>query len=225
MGAASRDTNRRLRILVVDDHPIVRERLTEVINSEPDLLVCGEAEDRWQALNAIDGSPPDLLLLDLSLKNSSGLDLIKDLRPRHPTLPILVLSMHEESLYAERVLRAGARCFISKQQATRDILAAIRTVLAGDIYLSQPMTTRLSNPLAGRPRARSGLSLESLTDRELRVFDLLGQGCSTRQIASQLRLSIRTVETYRARIKSKLHLNNNFGLLQHAIRWNQAGGL
>ena len=225
MGAVSGDKVRRLRILVVDDHPLVRERLADVINREPDLVVCGEAEDRWQALEAIDANRPDLLLLDLSLKHSHGLDLIKDLRHRHPALPILVLSMHDESLHAERVLRAGARGFITKQQATRDILNALRTVLAGNICLSHAMTARLSSMLAARRRARSPLSLNSLTDRELRVFDLLGQGLGTRQIAAELCLAIRTVETYRARIKSKLRLKNAHELLQHAIRWNQAGGM
>ncbi len=213
------------RILVVDDHPMVRERLTEVIQREADLTVCGEAEDGPSALRAVESTKPDLVIVDLTLKNSHGLDLIKDLRVRHSDLPILVVSMHDESLHAERVVRAGARGYITKQEATRKILLAIRTVLEGRIYLSESMALRLASKVAGHPRTHGATSVDLLTDRELRVFELIGQGRGTRQIAEELRLHMATIETYRSRIKEKLHLKDANELRQHAIRWTQTGGL
>ncbi|HWI57481.1 MAG TPA: response regulator transcription factor [Bacillota bacterium] len=216
--------NRKTRILLVDDHPMVRERLAEVIHRERDLIVCGEADDHRRALEVIGATHPDLVIVDLTLKESHGLDLIKDLRLQHPSLLILVVSMHDESLHAERVIRAGAHGYITKQEATRKVMQAIRMVLEGNIYLSEKMTARLTATIAGRPRARTGLLVDTLTDRELRVFELLGQGHSTRHIAEQLHLDMRTVETYRARIKDKLQLKDGNDLLQHAIRWAQSGG-
>jgi DNA-binding NarL/FixJ family response regulator len=218
----SRLSPRRMtRILVVDDHPMIRERLAEVIQREPDLTVCAEAEDRQRALELVEVSKPDLAIIDLTLKNSYGLDLIKDLRARYQELSILVISMHDESLHAERVIRAGARGYITKQEATRKILQAIRTVLNGDIYLSEKMAQRLAALAASHPRAQPGLPVNQLTDNELRVFELLGQGFGTRQIATKLGVHMRTVETYRARIKEKLHLRNAGELLSYAIHWIQ----
>ncbi len=212
--------NKPKRLLLVDDHPIVRERLAELIQREADLVVCGEAEDASQALKAVETTRPDLVIADLALKNSHGLDLIKDLHIRHPALPVLVISMHDESLYAERSIRAGARGYITKQQATRDMLRAIRTVLSGEMFVSGKVLSALTAKLACRSSPLShGQVIDSLADRELRVFELLGQGQGTRQIATQLHLDMRTIETYRARIKEKLGLKNAYELLQQAIRW------
>ncbi len=225
MGAVRRDKRKSARILVVDDHPLVRERLREVIEREEGLAVCGEAADHQTAARLVQAARPDLIILDLSLRNSSGLDFLKDLHVQYPETAVLVLSMHDESLYAERAIRAGARGYITKQEATRSILHAIRTVLAGNIYLSEARLAELTAKMAGRPRAQVGLGIDSLTDRELLVFELLGQGLGTRDISSRLCLDMRTVETYRARIKQKLNLEDAAQLLQHAIRWAESGGV
>jgi DNA-binding NarL/FixJ family response regulator len=219
--ARSQETS---RILIVDDHPMVRERLADVVRSEPDLEVCGEAEDTSSALEVAERTSPDLVIVDLSLRNSHGLDLIKDLRVRWPPIAILVVSMHEESLHAERVLRAGALGYITKQEATKNILIAIRTVLGGDIYLSSKVAREVAIKVAGSGPANPRQLLDRLSDRELRVFELIGRGQSTRQIAQALKLGVPTIETYRARIKDKLRLKNSRQLLQHAILWNQTDG-
>jgi DNA-binding NarL/FixJ family response regulator len=212
------------RILLVDDHPMVRERLTEVILREPDLAVCGEAEDRFQAMEKIVSTRPDLAIVDLTLKRSHGMELIKDIRNQFPDLAVLVVSMHDESLHAERVIRAGARGYITKQEATRKIMVAIRTVLAGDVYLSEKVAAQIAAAAVGNSRAKPSLPMDKLSDRELLVFEMIGQGRGTRQIADELHLDIRTVETYRARIKEKLNLKDAADLLQHAIRWMQTEG-
>lgn len=208
----------RRRILIVDDHPLVRERLAEIINREPDLVVCGEAEDRHEALEAIAARSPDLVLVDLTLKSSDGLELIKDIRSRQPKMLMLVVSMHDESLYAERTIRAGARGYITKQEATRNILVAIRRVLAGHIYLNERISTQIISRLA-TPRAASDSPAELLADRELQVFELTGRGLNTRQIAARLHIGVKTVETYRARIRVKLGILDAAELLQQAIAW------
>ncbi len=212
------------RVVLVDDHPMVRERLAELINRELDLQVCGEAEDRNQALHVIATAQPELAIVDLTLKGSHGIDLIKDLQILHPQVRILVVSMQEESLYAERAILAGARGYITKQEATRKILQAIRTVLAGEVYLSEPLKAQLLSRVVGRSRPGEALSVAALADRELQVFEMMGHGLGTRQIAERLHLDIKTVETYRARIKEKLHLKDAAQLLQKAIAWahNQA---
>ncbi len=202
---------------------MIRERLSEVIQREHDLTVCGEAEDCRTALLEVEKLKPDLVIVDLTLKNSHGMDLIKDLRIRYPELRILVVSMHDESLHAERVVRAGARGYITKQEATRKVLLAIRTVLKGEIYLSDQAALRLASKVVGHSRSHAGNSIDLLTDRELRVFELIGQGQGTRQIAEAMRLHMPTIETYRARIKEKLHLRDADELRQHAIRWVQGG--
>jgi DNA-binding NarL/FixJ family response regulator len=201
---------------------MVRERLTEVVNREPDLRVCGEAEDRAQALRIIAETNPDLAIVDLTLKNSHGLELIKDLRVMHPKVRILVVSMQEESLYAERVIRAGAHGYITKQEATRSILEAIRLVLAGEVYLSGQLANRIASALLGRQRATTDVSVGTLADRELQVFELTGRGLGTRQIADKLHLDVKTIETYKSRIKEKLNLRDASELLQHAIAWVHA---
>jgi DNA-binding NarL/FixJ family response regulator len=210
------------RILIVDDHPLVRLSLREVIQREQDLVVCGEAEDREQALVAVASTNPHLAIIDLTLKSSDGMELIKDLRDRFPKVQILVLSMHDETLHAERAVRAGARGYITKQEATTKIMVAIRQVLNGEIYWSERAAARVASRIATRSRVASGFSVDCLADRELQVFELIGAGRSTRQIAAALHIDVSTVETYRARIKEKLNLKDALDLLQYAIRWHVA---
>ena len=212
------------RILLVDDHPMVRERLAEVIQREADLEVCGEAEDRLRALELVAARRPHLAIVDLTLKRSHGMELIKDIRSQYPELAILIVSMHDELLHAERVIHAGARGYITKQEATKKIMLAIRTVLNGDIYLSERMAAQVAANALGGTRVKSSPAVANLSDRELLVFEMIGQGHSTRQIADELHLDMRTIETYRARIKEKLNLKDANDLLQYAIRWMQAGG-
>ena len=210
---------KRIRILLVDDHPMVRERLAEVINREPDLIVCAEAEDRHQAIETIRARHPKLVIVDITLKNSDGVELIKDIHSRWPGLLMLVVSMHDESLYAERVLRAGARGYITKQEATRSILQAIRRVLEGQVFLSETIASQILGRLATSPSAAAVGPVESLADRELQVFELTGRGLNTRQIAQQLHIGVKTVETYRHRIREKLRLERPTELLRSAIAW------
>lgn len=213
--------NALTRVLVVDDHPMVRERLVEIINAEPDLVVCGEAVDCAGALAHLKTHSPHLVVLDLRLKDSSGFELLREMRRRWPQVRVLVVSMHDESLFAEQVLAAGAHGYISKQEATRNIVQALRTVQAGRFYLGPAAVEKLARRLA-RPTPRQPLAgAESLSPRELEVFALVGRGYSSAQIASVLRLDPRTVETYRARIKAKLHLHSGQELLQQAIAWSQ----
>jgi DNA-binding NarL/FixJ family response regulator len=208
------------RIVIVDDHPMVRERLADVINRESDLRVCGEAEDRAGALEVITRENPGLAIVDLTLKRSNGLDLIKDLHVMHPHLRILVLSMQDESLYAERVVRAGAHGYITKYEATGKILEAIRLVLSGKMFLSPEVSDEILSRMLGKPKATLR-SIDVLSDRELQVFELVGQGYSTRQIAEFLGLDGKTVETYRSRIKEKLEIKDASELLRRAIAWNR----
>lgn len=213
------------RILVVDDHPIVRQGLSQLLSQEKDFLVCGEAADAKQALAAIRLLQPSLAIIDLALGGASGLDLIKTIHAEYPELQILALSMYEESLYAERVLHAGARGYIMKQEAPDRIVAAIRRLLRGDIYLSKKMGEALLKQLAtGRPPEVSS-PLGRLSDRELEVFRLIGQGISVREVAQKLHLSVKTIETHREHIKKKLHLKNSRELLQYAIHLVQSEGL
>jgi DNA-binding NarL/FixJ family response regulator len=200
---------------------MVRERLAEIISREPDLTVCAEAEDRHGAIKAVEASKPDLAIIDLTLKRSNGLDLIKDLNARWPRLVILVVSMHDESLYAERVLRAGARGYITKQEATRNIMAAIRRVLGGSIYLNEKTASTVLARLTSNAQPENAAITSLLTDRELQVFELTGNGLNTRDISEQLHIDVKTVETYRIRIRDKLNLKGSSDLLQLAIRWAQ----
>ena len=211
------------RILVVDDHPMVRERLAEAINRERDLKVCGEAEDNRHAMDLIANVKPDMAVIDLSLKGSYGLELLKDIRARHPTVLVLVLSMHEESLFAERAIRAGARGYITKQEATKKIIQAIRRVLGGEFYLGEKTALQLASLLAGHTRPSSPPGIDGLSDRELEVLELIGQGRNTRQVAEKLGVDIKTIETYRGRIKEKLHLKNASELLHFAVQWIYGG--
>ena len=210
------------RILLVDDHPVVREGLAENINRESDLIVCAEADDRHEALQAIQQAKPDLVIVDLALKTSSGIELIKDIHSRWPRLPMLVVSMHDEALYAERALRAGAKGYLTKQEATRNILEGIRRVLSGEIFLNRKTASDMLGRLAGGGgEAGTDPVVDLLAEREMQVFELTGHGLSTRQIAERLRIDVKTVETYRARIKEKLMLQDSSELLQLAIRWQK----
>jgi DNA-binding NarL/FixJ family response regulator len=218
-GSGTPPKGQRTRVVVVDDHPLVRERLTELINCEPDLQVCGEAEDRPSAARLILDLQPDLAIVDLSLRNSHGLDLIKDIRAASPKTRILVLSMHDESLYAERVLRAGAQGYITKQEATRKLLFAIRIILEGKTYLSETTSEQILTRLCRHPKAESADPAALLSDREMQVFELTGGGLVTKQIAAQLGIDIKTVETHRARAKEKLGHRDYADFLHAAIRY------
>jgi len=209
----------KTKILLVDDHPLVREWLTNLINQQSDMVVCGEAEGASHALSVIASSRPDLVVVDLSLKAGSGIELIKNLKELHPGLLALVLSMHDESLYAERALRAGARGYVMKREVTKNIITAIRQVLAGQLHVSDRMAARIANKYAGAPPVTTESPVTLLSDRELEVFQFLGQGRETKQIAETLHLSMKTVQAYCARIKDKLKLANATELLREAIRW------
>jgi DNA-binding NarL/FixJ family response regulator len=206
------------RIMLVEDHPVMREGLAQLLNHEPDLSVCGQFEDGARAFAAIETLCPDLAIIDLSLKASSGLELIKNIRAAHAKIRILVLSMYEESLYAERVLRAGAAGYIMKQEATEKVLGAVRQVLGGGVYLSERMGSKLMHQLIGGKPSPSASLMERLSDRELEVFGLIGQGKGTRQIAEHLHLSVKTIESHRAHIKEKLSLKDANELVHTAIR-------
>jgi DNA-binding NarL/FixJ family response regulator len=209
------------RVFLVDDHPLVREWLTNLIDQHDDLTVCGEAESVQQALDGIGETSPDVAIVDLSLNGGSGLDVVKNVRNSRPQTAVIVLSMHDERLYAERALRAGARGYIMKRETTSNIIAAIHEVLSGKIHVSPQMSAALSEKFAdGRtPSLRS--PIEQLSDRELEVFQLLGQGFETRRVAQVLGVSIKTVQAYCARIKEKLELANASELLREAVRWNE----
>ena len=219
--STARPAARRARILLVDDHPLVRERMAEIINQEPDLMVCGEAQDRAGALAAMAAHRPELAIINLALKDSDGLELIKDIRLQWPNVLMLVVSMYEESLYAERVIRAGARGYVTKQEATRDILSAIRRVLSGRVYLNENISARIIDRLADRSVPGAATPAEMLADRELQVFELLGRGLAVKEIARRLRIATKTVDTYRRRIREKLNLQTSSQLLQHAISWTR----
>jgi len=205
-------------VFVVDDHPLLRQGLALMIDREPDLMVCGEAEEAQAALKEVAARKPDILIVDISLKGPDGIDLLKNLRALYPDLPVLILSMHDESIYAERALRARANGYIMKQEATEKVLVAIRRILAGDIYLSEKMANKLLHQYVSGPARNEQSRLSALSDRELEVFRQIGEGRSTREIAENLHLSIKTVETYQAHIKEKLSLRTGRELVQHAIQ-------
>lgn len=217
---------KKCRVLLVDDHPIVRQGLALLIDREPDLSVCGEAEGAHSAFHAITTLRPDIVVLDISLSGPDGLEVLKEIRTKTASLPVLILSMHDESIYAERAMRAGANGYIMKQEATEKVLVAIRRILQGEVYLSDRLTnTMLQQYVRGASGAKSS-PLLNLTDRELEVFRLIGEGHGTRQIADELHLSVKTIESYQAHIKEKLALRNARELVQHAIEWtvNLKGG-
>lgn len=210
----------RKRILLVDDHPLVREGLSALIRATPDLAVAGEAGSVEEACKLLDAQRPDLVLIDLILRGKDGIDLIKQVRGQHPALRMLVLSMHEEAVYAERVLRAGAHGYIMKEMPSSQILKAIRSVLSGEIYVSPAITTRMLKQVLDKDaRSRPSDSLENLSNRELQVFLSIGNGLSSKEIAERLNLDIKTIQTYREHIKRKFGLRNATCLIHYATQW------
>ena len=216
-------TETRKKILIVEDHPIFRWGLSELINQEPDLVVCGDATDVSGAWKAIERLKPDLIIADITLENSDGIDLTKAINRSSKAIPVLILSMHDQFLYAERALHAGARGYIMKQEAMEKVVTAIRQVLAGKIYLNEKVKDQILFNLAERPVGNARSPMERLTDRELEVFRMIGKGFSTREIASKLHLSIKTIGTYRERIKEKLNLKHANELVRHAVHWEKTG--
>jgi DNA-binding NarL/FixJ family response regulator len=211
--------SRKKAVFIVDDHPLLRQGLALMINREPDLAVCGEAEEAQTALCAISHVRPDILIVDISLNGPDGLDLLKNIRNIYPDLPVLILSMHDETTYAERALRARANGYIMKHEATEKVLVAVRRILNGEVYLSDRMANKMLQQYIGGAPSSLQSRLSSLSDRELEVFRSIGEGRSTRQIAEELHLSVKTVETYQAHLKEKLALRSGRELIQHAIQW------
>jgi DNA-binding NarL/FixJ family response regulator len=209
----------RRTVLVIDDHPLLRQGLAMLINQQIDMQVCGEAEEAHAAMQCIALRRPDIVILDISLKGPDGLDLLKSIRATDPDLPVLILSMHDEATYAERAIRARANGYIMKQEATEKVLVALRRILDGDVYLSDSMSKKmLQQYIDGVPSLLQS-RIAMLSDRELEVFCRIGEGRATREIAEELNLSIKTVETYQAHIKEKLGLRSGRELIQHAIQW------
>ncbi|MBV9761095.1 MAG: response regulator transcription factor [Acidobacteriaceae bacterium] len=208
------------KVFIVDDHPIVREGLAQMVRREPDLAVCGAAEDAPSALQMIEALKPDILIVDISLHGPDGLDLLKSVRAKDPMLPVLILSMHDESIYAERALRAGANGYIMKQEATENVLVALRRILNREVYVSPRIANKMLQRFVSAGPAHAHHSfIDELSDRELEVLRLMGEGHGTRQIADELHLSVKTVETYQAHLKEKLALRNSRELVQYAIQW------
>jgi DNA-binding NarL/FixJ family response regulator len=213
---------KKRKVFLVDDHPMVRERLAELIGLEGDLEVCGEAEDAATALKRIGQLQPDLAIVDITLKDTYGIELVKDLKERESHIPVLVLSMHDETVYGERAIRAGARGYLNKQEASKKVVTAIRAILAGEVYVSEKMKSAMLQKMsAGGPRAGAagGAPTDVLSDRELEVFQLLGQGLAVRQIAEMLFVSPKTVEAHREHIKEKLNFKTSAELLRYAIQY------
>ena len=209
-------------VFIVDDHPLVREGLTNLINGQNDLIVCGEAKDSAEAIAGIAKERPDVGIIDISLANESGLELIKHLVKQFPQVGIIVLSMHDEALYAERALRAGARGYVMKHETSKSVLASIRRVLAGGVYVSERIVNRMALRLTSSRRSIASSPVERLSDRELEIFQLLGQGRSPSEIAGDLKLSLKTVQAYCARAKEKLGVTSLTELLRAAIQWDDA---
>jgi DNA-binding NarL/FixJ family response regulator len=216
---AGKPTVKKTQVVIVDDHPMTRAGLVHLINHQPDLVVCGEAANAAQALEILDSSRPDLLLIDITLPGKSGLELIKDVKAMRPELLMLVISMHDESLYADRVLRAGARGYITKHEGGEKLIEAIRHVLSGKIYVSESMSAHILEIFSGGQAALDRSSIEKLSDREFEVFESLGAGLSSQQIAKKLHLSAKTVDAHRANIKTKLNIKTTAELIAYAARW------
>ncbi len=210
---------KRIAIFIVDDHPLVRQGLGQVIGAESDMAVIGEAEDAAKALHAINTKNPDLVIVDISLRGNNGLELIKNIKALHPNLPILVFSMHDECIYAQRALRAGARAYVMKQEPADKIITAIRRIMTGDIYVSNRVADQVLHQLVNGGGDPAGSPVDRLSDRELEVIQLIGRGLSTREIAGTLNLSVKTIESHRAHIKEKLNLRNATELVQFSVQW------
>ncbi len=211
---------KKYKIFVVDDHPIVRQGIAQLINQEEDMMLAGEAGDASEALKGIDKIKPDLVTVDISLKGSSGIELTKSILLNHPKMPILIISMYDEPLYGERVLKAGAKGYLIKQEAIDNVVTAIRKVLSGEIYLSEKMRDSLVHKFVKGKTSVTGSPLETLTDRELEILQLIGQGLSTHKISEDLHISVKTVESHYSNIKNKLNLKNAHELIQYAIKWH-----
>lgn len=207
------------KIFLVDDHPVTRQGVAMLINQEPDFVVCGEADNGPLAVELIPKAQPDMAIIDITLKTTSGIELLKDLKVLMPDLPVLVMSMHDESLYAERALRAGARGYVMKHEPSETVLTAIRRVLSGELHLSERVKEKMLNRLAHRRKDAVAFSMDTLSDREMEVFQLIGNGYGTRQIAERLNLSVKTIDSYREHLKLKLRLESGAHLVQHAIQW------
>jgi len=211
-----------IKIVLVDDHPLVREGLVNLISQQSDFQVCGEAASEPEALALIGAARPDVAVVDISLESGSGLELIRSLKSMHPEVAVLVLSMHDESLYAERALRAGARGYIMKREAAKKVIQGIRSVQAGQLFVSDKISAWMAEKFVEGPAATAPSPLEQLSNRELEVFQLLGRGHNTRQIAEHLHVGFKTVQAYCARIKEKLKLANATELLREALRWYES---
>jgi DNA-binding NarL/FixJ family response regulator len=211
----------KIKIYLVDDHPLVREWLTNLIQQQPDLVVCGESEDAPHALQEIDATKPDVAIVDISLKQGSGIELIKNLKALQPGVAVIVLSMHDERLYAERALRAGARGYIMKSETAKKVIMVIRQVLGGKIYMSENLTALFAEKFVDGRLPASGSLVDQLSDRELETFQLLGKGYETRQVAEMMKVSMKTVQAHCAHIKEKLKLTNAAELLREAVRWQE----
>ena len=219
-GRNAKSLPKKLRLVLIDDHAVMRLGLGRLINDQPDMEVCGEAANANDAMNLLEQVNPDLAIVDITLKQGTdGIELIKLFRNRKPEMPILVLSMHDEAIYAERVLRGGAKGYITKQEAPENIMAAIRKVLAGEIYLSDKIASRMLNIATGNRKNVEQSALDRLSDRELQVFRFIAEGLSIRQIAAKLFLSVKTIETHREHIKDKLNLESSTQLLRYAVQY------
>jgi DNA-binding NarL/FixJ family response regulator len=222
---AKPETAEKRRVFLVDDHPITRQGLAALINSEHNLVVCGEADSAPSAIEQIQKLAPDIALVDVTLKTTSGIELMKHLKALRPEMPVLMMSMHDESLFAERALRAGAKGYIMKLEPSARILAALRATLGGDLYLSEKMKDKMLSRIARSGTAEVTYAIDSLSDREMEVFQLIGNGYGTRQIAERLHLSVKTIDSYREHLKLKLRLDGGTELVRHAIQWVKSEGM
>ncbi len=215
----AKNGEKKTQVLIVDDHPVVRDGLVTIINHEQDFNVCGQADDAPEALKAIAELKPDVAVVDISLKSSDGIELTKSIKARYPKLFVIVLSLHDESIYAERALRAGAHAYLMKEAVSENIVKAIRVVLNSEIYVSDKISRKLLHRIAGDKAGTAKTPIDTLSDRELEIFRLIGEGYKASQMAKRLHLSIKTIETYRARVKQKLDLADSSELLRYAIKW------
>lgn len=218
---AKKTKESRKKVLLVEDHPIMRSGIAQLIAQESDLMVCGEAENAHGALRVIEETEPDIAVVDISLKDSNGIELIKDIKIRWPNLAVLVLSMHEESFYAERALRAGAMGYVAKAEVSAKVITGIRQVLSGSVYVSEKISSKMLRKLVGGTKELEVAPIDRLSDREFEVFELIGQGLQTREIASKLNLSVKTIDAHREHIKHKLKLESATELLKYAVQWLQ----
>jgi DNA-binding NarL/FixJ family response regulator len=223
--ATANEPSAKSRVFLVDDHPITRQGLVALINREHNLTVCGEADSAPVAIDMIQKLTPDIALVDVTLKTTSGIELMKHLKALRPEMPVLMMSMHDESLFAERALRAGAKGYIMKLEPSATILAAIRRVLSGDLYLSEKMKEKMLHRLVKTGGTEVVYAIDTLSDREMEVFQLIGNGYGTRQIATRLNLSVKTIDSYREHLKLKLRLDGGTELVRHAIQWVKSEGI